>query len=244
MGKIGLQLYSIKEISEKNFFGAIKLTADCGYDGIEFAGYFDTPAKELKKVLDSNGIMACGTHTGFESLENEFNKTVEYNLEIDNRYIIIPWIPTEMCNSRNAWLKTAERMNFMNSKLKEHGIKFGYHNHAFEFEKFDGSYGYDILAENTTSDILLEIDTFWVEYAGANVVEYVKKYKNRLDLIHIKDMDSNRISTEIGNGSMDFSSIIKSADETDWFIVEQEDFSIPMEKSIKISFDYLKGLVK
>ena len=188
--------------------------------------------------------MACGTHTGFESLEKEFSKTVEYNLEIDNRYIIIPWIPTEMCNSRNAWLKTAERMNFMNSKLKEHGIQFGYHNHAFEFEKFDGSYGYDILAENTTPDILLEIDTFWVEYAGANVVEYIKKYKNRLDLIHIKDMDGNRISTEIGNGSMDFSSIIKSAEETDWFIVEQEDFSIPMEKSIKISFDYLKGIVK
>jgi len=163
MKNIGLQLYSIKEISEKNFFGAIKLTADIGYDGIEFAGYFDTPAKELKKVLEDNGVVACGTHTGFEALENEFNRTVEYNLEIDNKYIIIPWIPTEMCNSRDAWQKTAEKMNFMNDKLREQGIKFGYHNHAFEFEKFDESYGYDILAENTSPDLLLEIDTFWVE---------------------------------------------------------------------------------
>ena len=244
MKNIGLQLYSIKEISEKNFFGAIKLTADIGYDGIEFAGYFDTPAKELKKVLEDNGVVACGTHTGFEALENEFNRTVEYNLEIDNKYIIIPWIPTEMCNSRDAWLKTAEKMNFMNDKLREQGIKFGYHNHAFEFEKFDESYGYDILAENTSPDLLLEIDTFWVEYAGKNVVEYVNKYRNRLDLIHIKDMNDNRISTEIGNGNMDFISIVEAADETDWFIVEQEAFSIPMEKSIKISFEYLKGIVK
>ncbi|MCD6322900.1 MAG: sugar phosphate isomerase/epimerase [Clostridiales bacterium] len=244
MKNIGLQLYSIREISEKDFFGAIKLTADSGYDGIEFAGYFDTPAKELKKVLDGNGIVACGTHTGFEELENEFNKTVEYNLEIDNRYIIIPWIPTEMCDSRDSWLKTAEKMNFMNDKIRSQGIKFGYHNHAFEFEKFDGNYGYDILAENTAPDILLEIDTFWVEYAGGNVVEYVKKYKDRLDLIHIKDMNDDRISTEIGSGNMDFFSIVEAADETDWFIVEQEAFSIPMEKSIKISFDYLKGILK
>lgn len=243
MKNIGLQLYSIKEISENNFIGAIKLTADCGYDGIEFAGYFDTPAKELKKVLEGNGIVACGTHTGFEALENDFNKTVEYNLEIDNRYIIIPWIPEEMCNSKETWLKTAEKMNFINDKLKGQGIKFGYHNHAFEFEKFDGSYGYDILAKNTSPDILLEIDTFWVEYAGVNVVDYVRKYKNRLDLIHIKDMSDSRISTEIGSGNMDFPSIVEAADETDWFIVEQEAFSIPMEKSIKISFDYLKGII-
>ena len=244
MRNIGLQLYSIKEISEKDFFGAIKLTADSGYNGIEFAGYFDTPAKELKKVLEDSGIVACGTHTGFEALENDFNKTVEYNLEIGNKYIIIPWIPTEMCNSKESWLKTAEKMNLMTGKLKEQGIKFGYHNHAFEFEKFEGSYGYDILAKNTSPDMLLEIDTFWVEYAGANVVEYVKKYKDRLDLIHIKDMNDNKISTEIGNGNMDFISIVKAADETDWFIVEQEEFSIPMEKSIKISCDYLKGILK
>lgn len=244
MKNIGLQLYSIKEISEKDFFGAIKLTAGIGYDGIEFAGYFDTPAKELKKVLNDNGIAACGTHTGFESLDNDFNKTVEYNLEIDNKYIVIPWIPSEMCNSRDSWLRTAEKMNILNEKLNKQGINLGYHNHAFEFEKFGNSYGYDILAENTSSEMLLEIDTFWVEYAGLNVVEYVNKYKNRLDLIHIKDMNDNRVSTEIGSGNMDFVSIIKAADKTDWFIVEQEDFSIPMEKSIGLSYEYLKGIIK
>lgn len=244
MSKIGLQLYSIREIAEKNFFNAIKLTADSGYDGIEFAGFFDTPASELKKFLEEVGITACGSHTAFPVLENEFEKTVEYNLEIGNKYIVIPWIPADMCSSRDAWLGTSERMNVLNCKMKPYGVRLGYHNHAFEFEKFGGVCGYDILADNTADDILLEIDTFWVAYAGEDPLKYVKKYKNRLDLLHIKDMDKNKISTEIGSGTLDFSEIISAAEKTRWFIVEQEEFKIPMEESIKISCAYLKGNIK
>lgn len=243
MAKTGLQLYSIKEISEKDFFNAIKLTADCGYDGIEFAGFFDTPAGELKKYMDENGLEACGSHTGISQLEEEFNGTVEYNLEIGNKYIVIPWIPEEMCSSQDAWLNTAEKMNLLNQKLKEKRMRLGYHNHAFEFKKFEGKYGYDILAENTDSDIILEIDTFWVAYPGENVLEYVTKYNDRLDLLHIKDISDGRESIEIGSGNIDFKPIVKAAYKTDWFIVEQEHFNIPMEESIRISCEYLKGIL-
>lgn len=244
MSKVGLQLYSIRELAEKDFFNAIKTTAECGYDGIEFAGFFDTPAAELKKFLDENGLLSCGSHTALPILEDEFYKTVEYNLEIGNKYIIIPWIPAEMCNSRDAWMKTSEKMNAMNDRLKSYGIRLGYHNHAFEFEKFDGVCGYDIFAENTKADILLEIDTFWVAYPGEDPVKYVRTYKDRLDLLHIKDMDADKKSTEIGRGTLDFPAIIKAADKTQWFIVEQEEFEVPMEESIKISCDYLKGILK
>ena len=81
-------------------------------------------------------------------------------------------------------------------------------------------------------------------YAGADVHEYVKKYKNRLELIHIKDMDNSRVSTEVGSGNIDFKEIAEKADKTKWFIVEQENFTIPMKKSIKISCDYLKGIIE
>lgn len=243
MSKIGLQLYSIRELAEKDFFKAIKVTAECGYDGIEFAGFFDTPAAKLKKSLEDNGLMVCGSHTALPLLEDEFSKTVEYNLQIDNKNIIIPWIPTDMCNSRDAWLKTSEKMNFISEKLKSFGLKLGYHNHAFEFEKFGGVYGYDIFAANTNSDILLEIDTFWVAYPGEDPVQYVKTYKDRLELLHIKDMGANKKNTEVGSGNIDFSAIIEAAEKTRWFIVEQEVFDMPMETSIKISCDYLKGIL-
>lgn len=243
MAKIGLQLYSIKEISSKDFFGAIKLTAESGYDGIEFAGFFDTPASELKKVMDDNGIEACGSHTGINLLEDELEKTAEYSLMIGNEYIIVPSLPEHMRNSRDSWMRTALMFNSFNEKLKTYGMKLGYHNHAFEFEKFDGDCGYDIFAENTSGDILLEIDTYWVAYPGEDPVGYVKKYRDRLELIHLKDMAGKGESTEIGCGSLDFPAIVRAADMTEWFIVEQEHFRMPMEESIKISSDYLKGIL-
>lgn len=244
MSKIGLQLYSIKEIAEKDFFGAIKLTAKSGYGGVEFAGFFNTSAKELKKVLEDEGLEPCGSHTAVELLLNDINAVVEYNLELGNKYIIVPWLPENMRSNKNEWLKTAEIMNEFNEKLKSEGLKLGYHNHDFEFIKFDGKYGFDIFAKNTVNDILLEIDTYWVAHPGIDVVGFLKKYKNRLELLHIKDIDDKKESTEIGNGNIDFREVIATADETEWFIVEQEHFNIPQDLSIKTSCDYLRGILK
>lgn len=244
MAKIGLQLYSIKEISAKSLFDAIKLASDSGYDGVEFAGFFETPSAELKKYMDSIGMLPCGSHTGINILENDLNKTMEYNLEIGNDFIVVPSLPEEMRNSREAWLETAETFNRMNEKITANGLKLGYHNHAFEFEMFEGEYGYDIFAGNTSDDIILEIDTYWVEHPGLSSIEYVKKYKNRIELLHVKDIADDMRNTEIGNGNIDFIGITEIAVDTDWFIVEQENFDIPQEESIKKSCSYLKGILK
>ncbi|MBN2558279.1 MAG: sugar phosphate isomerase/epimerase [Clostridia bacterium] len=243
MAKIGLQLYSIKEIAEKDFFGAIRLAAECGYKGVEFAGFFESSAADVKKILDSEGLKACGSHTSIDLLENDFENTAEYNLAIGNKYIVIPAIPRDMYGSRDAWLRTAEKLNGLSEKLRERGLMLGYHNHAYEFEDIEGEYGYDILAKATSRDILLEIDTYWVAWPGLDVAEYVRKYKDRLELIHIKDMDEKRNSTEAGSGTIDFRTIVKDAKMTEWFIVEQEHFSMPQEDSIRKSCSYLKGII-
>jgi sugar phosphate isomerase/epimerase len=176
MAKTGLQLYSIKEISTINLFDAIKLASDSGYDGVEFAGFFDVPAKDVKRYMDSIGMLPCGSHTGIGPLENDLDKIMEYNLEIGNDFIVVPSLPEEMRNSRKAWLETAEKFNRLNEKITKNGLKLGYHNHAFEFELFDGDYGFDIFAGNTSDEIILEIDTYWVEHPGLSSTEYVKKY--------------------------------------------------------------------
>jgi len=244
MSKIGLQLYSIKEIASVNFPGAIELAAASGYHGVEFAGFFNTPAEEVLRCLQKNNMEPCGSHTSIDILTAEFEKTVEYNIAIGNEYIVVPWIPEEMRNSRDAWLSTAEKFNGLNDRLKTHKLKLGYHNHAFEFEKFGDKYGFDIFAENTSSDILLEIDLYWVEYPGLSAEEYVKRYKDRLELLHVKDLAEDRTSTEIGSGKIDFTEIVEEAGDTKWFIVEQEHFVIPQDKSIAISREYLGGLLK
>jgi len=248
MAKIGLQLYSIKELTEKDFFGSLEKVAKIGYQGVEFAGFFDAPASELKKVLDDLGIVPCGSHTGINALEEELNRVIDYNLEIGNQYVICPGLPEHMRNSYDAYMRLADKFNDIGRKCKEQGIQFAYHNHDFEFEKYNGEYGLDILLSNTDPDLVhMELDTFWVEYAGLKSVDFMRKYpKQHSSLIHIKDMKSldEKISTEVGNGIMDFVEILNLAKElgTKWYIVEQEEFEISQLESIEKSLNYLKGI--
>lgn len=249
MRKIGLQLYSIKELTGEDFFGTLQKVAKIGYDGVEFAGFFDASPSDLKKVLDDSGIVPCGSHTGIDVLEDDLNKVIDYNLEIENKYVICPGLPTHMRDSYDAYMKLSDQFNQIGEKCKEQGIQFGYHNHDFEFEKFKGEYGLDILLSNTDADLVhMELDTFWVEYAGLKSLDFMRKYpKQHSSLIHIKDMKSwdDKVNTEIGNGVIDFVSITDLAKElgTKWYIVEQEKFEIPQLESIEKSLKYLRGIL-
>lgn len=244
MAKVGLQLYTIKELCDEDFKGALELVAKIGYEGVEFAGFYDMDADQLTQILDSLGLLTCGSHTAINTLENDFDGIVKYNKKIGNEYIIIPWLDEKYRKTKENWLATAKLFNDFNKKLKAEGLRLGYHNHAFEFEKIDGVFGYDILAQNTDEDIILELDTYWVEYAGLDLNEYIKRYKNRLELLHIKDMAKDKTSTEAGNGTMDFVSVIEETKKTTkWFIVEQEHFTRPHAQAIEMSFAYIKGVL-
>lgn len=249
MSKVGLQLYSIKELTQQDFFGTLEKVGKIGYDGVEFAGFFDASASDLKKVLEDSGLLPCGSHTGIEALEEDLNRVIDYNLEIGNHYVICPGLPLHKRDSYDAYMRLADQFNEIGQKCKDQGIQFGYHNHDFEFEKFNDQYGLDILLSNTDADLVcMELDTFWVEYAGLTSVDFMKKYpKQHSSLIHIKDMKSwdDKINTEIGNGVMDFVEIVNLAKElgTKWYIVEQEEFEIPQLVSIEKSLDYLRSIL-
>jgi len=249
MAKIGLQLYSIKELTQKDFIGTLKKVAETGYEGVEFAGFFNTPAKELKKALDDFGLKCCGSHTGINLLTDNIEETLQYNLEIGNPYIICPGVPETMRNGADAYKRLADLFNKIGEKCKEHNLQFGYHNHSAEFKIYDGQYGLDILLDNTDPDLVqMELDTFWAEYAGVSSVDFMKRHpKHCATLIHIKDMKSKeeKVNTEIGKGVMDFVTITKLAKELGikWYIVEQEEFEIPQLESIKQSLQYLKEIL-
>ncbi len=249
MKNLGLQLYSVKELAQKDFIGTLKEVAEVGYDGVEFAGFFNTPAKELKKALDDLNLTPCGSHTGIDLLQNSLDEVIEYNLEIGNRYIVCPGIPPHMRDSADAYKRLGELFNRIGQRCKQHGIQFAYHNHAFEFEKFDGEYGLDILMSNTDPELVhLELDTFWVEYCGLKSVDFMRKYPQQCSsLIHIKDLKSTdkKVSTAIGSGIMDFVEIVRVGKELGikWYIVEQEEFEIPQLESIRQSLNYMRSIL-
>lgn len=243
---VAVQLYTLREETNKDFAGTLEKIAEIGYKGVEFAGYGGLTASKLKNVLEKLGLKAAGSHVGLDLLKDRIDEVIDYNLEIGNKYIVCPW---NQYNSRYDYIETAGLFNKIGEKCKEEGFQFCYHNHNHEFASYNGEYGLDILYRKTDPELVMaEIDTYWVKYAGLDPAEYIKKYSGRTPLIHLKDMDNSedRVFTEIGNGILDFNSIINASQDSgaEWFIVEQDVCKRPAIESVKISFENLKRILK
>ena len=241
---VAVQLYSIRDEMNRDFVGTLEKVAGIGYKGVEFAGFGGLPASELKKVLDRLGLAPVGSHTGINLLKENLDEVIAYNLDIGNRYIICPHNTYE---SKEDYVKASQLYNEIGEKICAGGLEFLYHNHDFEFVKYDGEYGFDILFKGAEpQNLAAEIDSGWVFYAGHDPAAFIKSYAGRCPLVHIKDFKSreNRSFTEVGSGIVDVKAIAAAAEEVGvrWLIVEQDECSIPSLESVQISFNNLKKM--
>jgi sugar phosphate isomerase/epimerase len=250
MSKISLQLFSVREDAEKDFLGTVQKVADLGYEGIQFAGFFNTPAKEVKQVMDEQGIVAAGAHVGIHQLRtDEMEKTFKYHETLGNNLIICPALPKEMRQTADDYKKAAELLNQIGDACKKAGFLFGYHNHDFEFNTFEDQTGFDLLFENTNPELVkVELDCYWASFADQDPLQIIRKYSNRIVSLHIKDMkmvNGKKTGTEIGNGQLDFESLINAGKESavEWFTVEQEKFERDPYESLEINVGNLKELL-
>ena len=141
----GLQLYSVRKERAKDFPGAIAQVAQTDYQGVEFAGYYDHTAKEVRKMLDDNGLQCCGAHTRLATLQgDELKSTIEYNQVPGHNKLIVPWLPAEQYPDKESWIKLRGEFNAISDKVKAQGMRVGYHNHTFDFNKIDNEYPWDI----------------------------------------------------------------------------------------------------
>ena len=174
---IGLQLYSVREDCERDLPGTLAAVAEMGYAGVEFAGYYGRGARELRGMLDDLGLRCCGTHIGLNTLlGDEQAKTVAFNQELGNPYLIVPGLPEERRNSRAAWLGTAHIFNEIAEQLKPHGMRTGYHNHWVEFQPLDGELPWDTFFGNTAPGVIMQLDTGNALHGGADPVPYLSRY--------------------------------------------------------------------
>jgi len=243
---VALQMYTVRDYAEKDFLSTIKEVAKIGYSGIELAGTYGVSASELKQLLNSLNLKICGSHILIELLERDFDNIVKFNLDIGNKNIICPWLPEDKRNSAEKWEQTAEELNSLGEKLRAYGFTFSYHNHNFEFERFANKYGIEILIENTSPENLkLEVDVFWIKFAGLDPVEFLNRYKDRINLIHLKDMEPDgKTFAEVGEGIIDFKPIFEIGDSgiVEWYIVEQDICKRPSLESARLSFENLRRL--
>ncbi len=180
----GLQLYSVRDVAETDLKGAIRGAAEAGYHYMEFAGFFGNSAEDVKAWMNEYGVEVSGTHTGLNELtKDKIKETIAYHHAIGCKNLIIPGFSLR---TREDLETNIAIMNEAQPILKSEGITLAFHNHVGEF--VPTSYGalvHEELQERTEIDF--EIDTFWAFIAGVDPVELVKKLKDRVHIIHLKD---------------------------------------------------------
>ncbi len=237
--KVALQLYSLRDvINHDNFFEVLKQVKEMGYDGVEFAGLYDHDPKEIKKHLDEIGLEGICSHVGYPLLTEDIDREIEIAKTLGQKYIVCPGTNPE---TKEGWVETAAQFEEMSKKCEAAGLKFGYHNHAHEFKKFDGEYALDILYANAPN-IICEIDTYWVKKGNEDPISYTKKYADRMYIIHAKDLDENGKDMEVGTGCIEFEKIFANLPKLEWIVIEQEQYNYPVMESVKIGCDNMTKL--
>lgn len=179
---------------EKDMDAALKKVKEIGYDYVEFAGYFGHSAGEVRSMLDKYGLKCISVHQVIDLFLEEGQSAIDFIKTIGASYCAIPWYDPKKLKGSGYWEKTVENFTSAGRALKENGIQLVYHNHDFEFEKFDGKFLLDWIYETIPADILQpQIDTCWVHYAGVNPVEYILKYSGRMALVHLKDFSCRNL---------------------------------------------------
>jgi len=228
---IGLQLYSVREDCKRDLPGTIAAVAKMGYKGVEFAGYYDRTAGQLRKMLDDNGLVCCGTHTGLDTLLGDnLRRTIAFNKTLGNKYLIVPGLPGKYRSSHQAWLDTAKLFNELAEKVKPHEMLVGYHNHSIEFTAMDGELPWDTFYGNTRKDVIMQIDVGNAIHGGADPLPYLYKYPGRAITVHVKEFSKTNKKALIGEGDVNwkaFFALCKAVGQTEWYIVEQESYAYP-----------------
>jgi len=245
---VGLQLYSIRDDCARDLPGTLAAVAKMGYAGVEFAGYHGRSAQELRKMLDDLGLKCCGTHIGLDTLLGDnLPKTIDYNLALGNKYLVVPWIPDEYRGSRAAWLSTAKVFNEIAERIRPYGLLVGYHNHNIEFTPLEGEEPFDTFFGATHSDIIMQLDIGNAMHGGADPRVYLKRHPGRAITIHLKEYSAKTPDVIIGDGDVpwkDIFELVEGQRGTDWYIVEQEGYPVPPLEAVARSREALKKMGK
>lgn len=227
--KTSVQLYSVRDALAEDFKQTLSTLAKLGIDGVEFAGdygpYAEDPAG-LRAFLAELGLQASGAHLSFDALRKEqFDATVDFHTQLGTPFLIIPW--DERAFSSTEVGSVVSDLQMIATQLRGTGIQVGYHNHAQELADFQNATYWDYIAQNTSPDVVLQLDVGWVLHTGQEPTDYINKYPGRTLTTHFKPevVRDGGISPIIGEDGIDWLTILntaKSSGGAQWIVIEQE----------------------
>jgi len=254
--KLAVQMFTLRDYTKTaaDFAATLERVRKIGYPAVQLSAVGcmggDNPevsSAEARRLLDANGLRCVATHRGWQALADNTAAEIEFHQQLGCDYAAIGGIPENYRNAGEAGYRQfiADAQPVI-AKLKQAGIGFGYHNHAFEFQAAQTRKTcYDVLVDEGDADLLLEIDTFWLMHAGIDPVAMIKRCHGRLPVVHLKDKavsGNDGVFAPIGEGNLNWPAILPSfaAAGTNWYCIEQDNcFERDPFDCLKSSFDFL-----
>jgi sugar phosphate isomerase/epimerase len=254
--RIGVQLYTVREMMKTDFEGTLAKVAGVGYSEVEFAGYFDHQPKEIRTILDRVHLTAPSEHVSYDVVQNKWPETLDAAQVVGHSFIVCPSIDESERKKAAAYKKAAEVFNRAGEASKKAGIQFAYHNHWWEFEALadgGGKFGYDILLSETDPKLVkMEMDLCWITVAGQDPLTYFNRYPGRFPLVHVKDWtkgpdgkmgQKDGHMADVGDGAIDWKRLFAESKKAgiEHYFVENDEPTSPIE-DLRKSYTYLHDL--
>lgn len=244
---VALQLYTVRDDLAADYVGTLRRVAEMGYTAIELGSTDALVLPDLPAVLADLGLRAVAMHIGFEECEGDPSAALAAARALGCGYTICSSIPEERRGDAAAYRAVGAVLTQAGATAREYGLRFAYHNHAFEFAPLEDRHAFDILMDAADPALVAsEFDVYWASYGQVDPVAYIRTLGRRCRLIHLKDMapDADRSFAEVGEGILDLASIIAAGQEVgaEWYIVEQDISTIrPPLEAARLSLQNMRA---
>jgi sugar phosphate isomerase/epimerase len=257
----------VRDVLPKDYDGTLRQLAAIGYREVEAAGFFNHTALEVKESMNRAGLRCVSSHYPLKDLLPKLDETIQYGKDLGLQYMVCssPWFkdpsrvkdPTSRAARESMtlddWRWNAEQFNHIGERVKSAGMSFAYHNHTPEFRSENGVLFYDELLRSTeAAKVSMELDCGWAAVAGQNPTDLLKRYPDRIVMLHVKDFKLTPTttpanapnSTEMGRGTIDYGPIFAAAKKANikHAFVEQEQFDMPMMEALKTDAEFMSKM--
>lgn len=248
---LAAQLYTVREYTRtaEDFAASMKKIRQIGYQAVQVSAIGPIPHQEVKAIVEDLGLTICNTHIPYDRLWNDLDSVIEQHHLWNCRHVAIGSLPAAYREEgEDGYRRFAQEASQVGEKLHAAGLTFSYHNHSFEFERFGKRTALDIIYEESDPRYLqAEIDTYWVQHGGGDPAAWIRRMKNRMPVVHLKDMvivDRQQVMAEVGEGNLNWPAILDACREAgvEWYAVEQDICRRDPFESLRISYENLRAM--
>lgn len=237
----GLQMYSLRDDTALDAVATLKKVADMGWQNIELCGSYGMEAAEMKAILDDLGLKVVSAHVGAITDPDAFRREVAFQHAMGNTDIILPYYSMPTLEETK---RAVENIAKLGEAYRAEGFRFGYHNHAFEFQALPGTELRPIDLLSQIPEMKFQPDVYWIRYANCDPVEFIRSHPGRILSVHMKEYAPDGTNIELGNGILPWQEIMAEAEKagTTLGILEQEEYTCQPLDSVKLCLDNMKRI--